>query len=125
MTTKYFSSENLNTAAMNKYGEELYYKLHSEFLEFVTKVDNNFIITDNIKFTSLSDIPRRIFAPERVDLQELITKHIESVKIMKFENKHLNNETDLSDINYRYKSLIHQGDLFISSNIPLNYLLDK
>nr|DAU85999.1 MAG TPA: hypothetical protein [Caudoviricetes sp.] len=125
MTTKYFSSENLNTAAMNKYGEELYYKLHTEFPEFVTKVDNNFIITDNIKFTSLSDIPRRIFAPERVDLQELITKHIESVKIMKFENKHLNNETDLSDINYRYKSLIHQGDLFISSNIPLNYLLDK
>lgn len=125
MTTKFFSCENLNTGNKDKYGADFYLKLHTEFPEFVTKVDNDFVITDNLKFTDIKNIPRRIFAPERIDLLELITKHFESVKIMKFENKHLNNETDLSDINYRYKSLIYRGDMFLSPNIPLNYLLDK
>ena len=125
MTTKFFGCENLITAEKNKYGEDFYFKLHSEFPEFVKKEGNNFIITDTIPFSSLQDIPRRIFSPEKVDLLELITKHFEVVKIMKFENKTLNNETNLSDINYRYKSTIYKGDLFLSPNIPLNYLIDK
>ena len=125
MTTKFFGCENLITAEKDKYGEDFYFKLHTEFPEFVKKEDSNFIITDTIPFSSLQDIPRRIFSPEKVDLLELITKHFEAVKIMKFENKTLNNETNLSDINYRYKSTIYKGDLFLSPNIPLNYLLDK
>ena len=126
MMTKYYSSEILFTAEKNNpYGDEFYNLLHTEFSEFVTKVDNDWVIQTNYQ-ANVKDAPRRIFWPERVNLNELIKKHVEVVKILQHENKTFQNEYELDDIFYRYKVTGNfKGDLLLSPNIPVDYILEK
>lgn len=125
MISKYFSSERLYTAEENKYGDRLFEELYKEFPEFINKVNDTYIIQDNLEIDSLEDTPRRITLPEVIDLYELITKHFESVNILKFENKLLDKESNMRNELYRYKSELYKDDLLLSTNIPINYLIDK
>ena len=59
MVSKYFSSERLYTAEENKYGDKLFEELYKEFPEFVNKVNDKYIIQDNLEIDSLEDTPRR------------------------------------------------------------------
>ena len=125
MVSKYFSSERLYTAEKNKYGDKLFEELYKEFPEFVNKVNDIYIIQDNLEIDSLEDTPRRVVLPEVIDLDELITKHFESVNILRFENKLLDKESSMRNELYRYKSELYKEDLLLSTNIPINYLIDK
>lgn len=125
MITKYFSCERLITADPDKYGEKVYEEIRSEFPEFISKVDDNYLIQTQLEINSYDNIPRRPSLPEFIDLNELIEKHIESVKILKFEDKVYNREYKIEKQFYRYKSGNYKDDLLVSPNIPINYLIDQ
>lgn len=125
MVTKYFSCERLLTAVPDKYGEKFYEEIRSEFPEFVTKVKDNYLINTQLEIPDYDNIPRIIRLPEFLDLNELIQKHFETIKILKFENKTFDKEYNLLGIKYRYKSSIYKDDLLLSPNIPINYITDR
>lgn len=125
MITKYFSCERLLTAVPDKYGEKFYEEIRSEFPEFVTKVKDNYLINTQLEIPDYDNIPRIIRLPEFLDLNELIQKHFETIKILKFENKTFDKEYNLLGIKYRYKSSIYKDDLLLSPNIPINYITDR
>lgn len=125
MISKYFSCERLLTAIPDKYGEKFYEEIRNEFPEFVTKVKDNYLINTQLEIPDYDNIPRIIRLPEFLDLNELIQKHFEVIKIMKFENKTFDREYDLLGIRYRYKSSIYKDDLLLSPNIPINYITDR
>lgn len=125
MITKYFSCERLLTAEENKYGDKFYEEIRSEFPEFITKVNDNYLINTQLEIPSYENIPRRIRLPEFIDLNELIEKHFKSVKILQFEDKTFDKEYKIEKQFYRYKSDLYKDDLLISPNIPINYLIDQ
>ena len=125
MITKYFSCERVLTAVENKYGDKFYEEIRSEFPEFITKVKDKYLINTQLEIQDYNNIPRRIRLPEFIDLNELIEKHFESVKILRFENKTFNKEYNIIKQFYRYKSDLYKDELLISPNIPINYILDR
>lgn len=125
MMTKYFSSEILATAEEDAYGEEFYNRLQGEFPEFVRTIDGKHKIQTDFQ-CEYKEMIRRIMMPEFFNIHEIIMKHMDSVEILRFENKLLDRETTLNDIYYRYKIRgNYKGDLVVCPNIPTDYIIDK
>ncbi len=124
MMVKYFSSESLFSGdRLTDYGfGDL---IRREFPQFIKNINNNDFIMTNIEVTG--SIPRRGGYPSPVNLSLLIKQHVLCAKEMINQNKHFGKESYWdTKINYQYESEYYlQGDLSLSPNIPITYVIDN
>ena len=126
MLTKFYSSEIVMGNSLD-YGEEFYGLIKSEFPEFVTKIDDKYIIETTMELKDITDSPKINILPPYFNLNTLINGHILATKELVWQNKHFNREYSVNtNYLYRYNIPVNmKGDFTLSINIPINYIIDK